>query len=139
MTTSYTGGCACGAIRYDIAAEPMFAGHCQCRDCQRATGAGHSSMMGFPAPAMKLTGAPKYRDAKADSGNVKSLGSCPACGSPVLGKTSGMPGMVTVAAGSLDDPGRFKPQMVVYASRGHAWDHVDPALPRFPGMPPMQR
>lgn len=137
MTKSYIGGCACGAIRYEIAAESMFEGHCQCRDCQRTTGAGHSSMMGFPAAAMKLTGAPKFRDAKADSGNVTSRGSCPTCGSFVLGKFSGMPDAVAITAGSLDDPGRFKPQMVIYASRGQAWDHVDPALTRFPGMPPM--
>jgi hypothetical protein len=29
-----TGGCRCGAVRYTIEAEPLFARHCWCRDCQ---------------------------------------------------------------------------------------------------------
>jgi hypothetical protein len=54
----------------------------------------------------------------------------------VIGASSGMPDMRTITAGSLDDPDLFKPQFVVYTSRGHAWDLVDPDLPSFPAMPP---
>ena len=68
MSTIHRGGCRCGAIRYEIAAEPMFAGHCQCLDCQRETGGGHASFMAFPADAVKLTGTPRFYEAKADSG-----------------------------------------------------------------------
>ncbi|MBI3708151.1 MAG: GFA family protein [Proteobacteria bacterium] len=139
MSARYTGGCACGAIRYEIAAEPMKAGHCQCRDCQRATGAGHGSFMAFPDATLKLTGTPKYHEVKADSGNTVRRGFCPNCGSFLLGRNSGMTGMVAICAASLDDPTVFKPQMLLYASSGQAWDHVDPALPRFPKMPPMAR
>ena len=35
MSDAYTGGCACGAIRYEISAEPVFMNDCQCRDCQQ--------------------------------------------------------------------------------------------------------
>jgi hypothetical protein len=38
--------------------------------------------------------------------------------------------------GTLDDPSGFKPQVVMFASRGHGWDHLDPALPRLPHMRP---
>jgi hypothetical protein len=41
-----------------------------------------------------------------------------------------------VHAASLDDPSRYKPQIVTYHGRGYAWDHVDPALPKFDKMPP---
>ena len=40
MNNPYTGGCACGAIRYECNAEPMFSWICHCRECQRATGGG---------------------------------------------------------------------------------------------------
>jgi hypothetical protein len=40
------------------------------------------------------------------------------------------------SAGSLDDPVRYKPQLVMWASAGHAWDHLDPAVPKFEKMPP---
>jgi hypothetical protein len=137
MPTTYRGGCLCGAIRYEIAAEPMIAGQCQCFDCQHETGGGHTSFMAFPTDAVKLTGTPRSYEVKADSGNAMRRGFCPTCGSPVVGATSGLPGVTTISAGSLDDPSVFKPQFVCYTSRGHAWDRVDPAVPSFPKMPPV--
>jgi hypothetical protein len=68
---------------------------------------------------------------KGDSGNVKTRGFCPTCGSPVYLTFAAMPDFFTIHAASLDDPARFKPQAVTYAVRGHAWDHLDPALPKF--------
>lgn len=136
MPTTFRGGCGCGAIRYEIAAEPMFAGQCQCLDCQHQTGGGHASFIAFPADAVRLTGAPRFYESRADSGNTVRRGFCATCGSPVVGHSSGMPDMTTIVAGSLDDPNLFKPQFVVYTSRGHAWDLVDPALPSYPAMPP---
>jgi hypothetical protein len=47
-----------------------------------------------------------------------------------------MPELFTVHAASLDDPDRYKPQMVTYHVRGHAWDHLDPSVPTFDKMPP---
>ena len=49
MSEAYTGGCACGAIRYEISGEPMAMNDCQCRDCQRKSGTGHGSYLTFPA------------------------------------------------------------------------------------------
>ena len=31
MSEAYTGGCACGTIRYEITAEPIGMNDCQCR------------------------------------------------------------------------------------------------------------
>jgi hypothetical protein len=47
-----------------------------------------------------------------------------------------MPDIFTIRAASLDDTSRYKPQLVSYNSRGYAWDHLDPALPKFDKMPP---
>jgi hypothetical protein len=137
MSTTFRGGCRCGAIRYEIAAEPMFGGQCQCRDCQHESGGGHTSFIAFPADAVKLTGTPRFYEAPVDSGNIVRRGFCPTCGSPVVSATSGLPGVTTISAGSLDDPSVFKPHFVCYTSRGHAWDRLDPAVPSFPRMPPV--
>ena len=48
-----------------------------------------------------------------------------------------MPDLFTIHAASLDDPGRYEPQMVTYTVRGHAWDRLDPVVPKFEKMPPM--
>jgi hypothetical protein len=132
----FRGGCQCRAIRYEIAAEPMFGGQCQCRDWQLESGGGHTSFMAF-TNAVKLTGTPRFYEVKTDSGNTSRRGFCPTYGSPVVGATSGLPGVTTISAGGLEDPSVFKAQFVCYTSRGHAWDLVDPALPSFPRMPPM--
>ena len=44
MSKLIEGGCLCGAVRYEANAEPAFAVHCYCRQCQRITGAGHASI-----------------------------------------------------------------------------------------------
>ena len=125
MSQAYTGGCACGAIRYEIPAEPIFQNHCQCRDCQRKSGTGHGSYLTFPRDGVKY------------SGNLKTRAFCPRCGSPVYLTFAAMPEVFTVHAASLDDPARYRPQAITYGVRGHAWDFLDPALPKFDRMPPM--
>jgi hypothetical protein len=137
QTTSeaHAGGCACGAIRYSIPGEPVFSNHCQCRDCQHASGTGHASYLTFMRAGMALTGEATQWETRGDSGTVKTHGFCPRCGSPVYLTFAAMPGVFTVHAASLDDPGRFKPRVVTYAAGGHVWDRLDPALRKFDTMP----
>ena len=136
MSQAYTGGCECGAIRYEIAAEPLFMNDCQCRDCQRRSGTGHGSYLTFPnRQDVKLQGAASHSNVKSDSGNVKTHAFCPTCGSPVYLTFSATPEVFTVHAASLDDPSRYQPQAVTYRVRGYAWDQIDPTLPQFEKMP----
>ena len=72
MSKAYTGGCACGAIRYEISGEPMFSNDCQCRDCQHKSGTGHGSYLTFPSrKSVTLTGKATHWDMVGDSGNVE--------------------------------------------------------------------
>lgn len=137
MSEAYTGGCACGAIRYSISDEPVFSNHCQCLDCQHKSGTGHGSYMTFGDRAkVKLEGQAAQWDMTADSGKIKTRGFCPTCGSPVYLLFRAAPQVFTIHAASLDEPARFKPQAVTYTKRGYAWDLLDPALVKFEGMPP---
>ncbi len=137
MAKPYTGGCACGAIRYAISGEPVFSNDCQCRDCQRESGTGHGSHLTFARAGVTVTGEATRWDMVGDSGNVKTRAFCRVCGSPVFMTFAAMPDIFTVRAASLDDPGRYRPQVVTYGVRGHGWDHLDPDLPKFEHMPPM--
>lgn len=129
------GGCACGAIRYRITDAPVFQNDCQCRDCHRMSGTGHGSYLTFPSRQnVKLEGKAQQWNIVADSGNVKTRAFCPTCGSPVYLTWTAMPDLFTIHAASLDDPSRYQPQAVTYHVRGHAWDHLDPALPKFDRM-----
>ncbi|KGF66905.1 aldehyde-activating protein [Hoeflea sp. BAL378] len=136
MSTSLSGGCACGAIRYETRAAPVFQNHCQCRDCQRRSGTGHGSYLTFPRRAdVTVTGEAATWRVAADSGNDKIHAFCPTCGTPVYLTFAAMPELFSVTAASLDDPALFNPQALTYASRGQAWDRIDPALPSFARMP----
>jgi hypothetical protein len=136
MSKPYAGGCACGAIRYEISSEPVFSNDCQCRQCQQESGTGHQSHLTFRRADVKLIGEARHWDMVGDSGNAKTRSFCPTCGSPVYLRFSAMPEFFAVRAASLDDPSRYRPQVVTYAARGYAWDHLDPAIPKFDGMPP---
>ena len=136
MTRTFTGGCACGAIRYATGQEPIFQNHCQCIDCQKRSGTGHGSYLTFPHRAdMTIDGAAATWRVKGDSGNEKSHAFCPTCGTPVYLTFAAMPDLIAVHATSLDDPGRFAPHALTYAARGWTWDKVDPALTAFDKMP----
>jgi hypothetical protein len=55
MTIPCSGGCACGAIRYESTAEPALMLHCHCRDCQRSSGGPFSSFVIVPKEAFKVS------------------------------------------------------------------------------------
>lgn len=50
-------------------------------------------------------------------------------------RTSGLPDVSFLTAGSLDDPAMFSPGIVVFAESAQPWDMLDPQLRRFPRMP----
>jgi hypothetical protein len=135
MSEAYQGGCACGAVRYEISGEPVFQNHCQCRDCQKKSGTGHGSYLTVLRDGVKLTGKTTHWDLVADNGNVKTRAFCPTCGSPLYITFKANPQFMAVHAASLDDPARFKPQAVTFTSRGLAWDKLDPTLQGFAKMP----
>jgi hypothetical protein len=132
---SYTGGCSCKAIWYEVTAEPLQMVQCQCRDCQESTGSGHASALVFPKKAVKLFGNPTYYATQADSGNTKRRAFCSICGSPLYTLLDGMPDLFAIKVGSLDDPSIFQPQIVLYTDSGHAWDMINSQLPSYPKMP----
>jgi len=134
----YSGRCLCGRVSYEADADPLVNLQCQCRDCQKRSGGGHASYLMFPKGAVSLAGPIKYHETSADSGNISTCGFCSECGSQIVSFSTGFPDAIGIFAGSLDEPARFKPELVVYASRGLPWDKVDPALPTFPVMPPME-
>ena len=136
MLKPYVGGCACGAIRYETKNRPAVEIHCQCHDCQKRSGTGHSSYLGFSSRVdVTITGEAKTWRVKGDSGNEKLHAFCPDCGTPIYLTFVAMPDLIAIHAASLDDPGRFNPQIVTYARRGHAWDTIDSALQVYEKMP----
>lgn len=131
MAESLVGGCACGAVRYASTGAPLFALNCHCRDCQRETGSAYAPVLGVPRAGFALTrGTPRYFDVTADSGSITRRAFCGDCGSALYGKPRGHPDVITIRAGSLDDPRAFRPSGDIYVARAQPWDYMNPELPK---------
>ena len=136
MPAPFSGGCACGAIRYACTAEPLLSLNCHCRDCQRETGSAFAPILAVPKAAFTLThGSPQYFDLTADSGQTTRRAFCAACGSPLFGLPGSVPELVTIRVSSLDDPSEFRPSQDIYTASAQPWDYMNPDLPKVPKLP----
>ena len=131
MTVPCMGGCACGAVRYECSAAPVFMFLCHCRDCQRATGNPFAANVWFAVSALCfLNGEPQYHVVQS-LGNTVDHGFCPACGSPLGMKSSGFPDIIGVRAATLDDPSGLEPLAELWTCRAYPWEPLNPNLPHF--------
>jgi hypothetical protein len=130
MPTTFIGGCACGAIRYECNAEPIAMFNCLCRDCQRASGGPFTAVVYVPAKAFRITkGRPRYYNSSSEAMGHNKRAFCPECGSRLFGGITDEG--CGISASSLDDPTLFRPQFHIFISDAQPWDHMDPKLPKF--------
>jgi hypothetical protein len=127
-----TGGCGCGAVRFEVT-EPLVAAlYCHCTRCQRRTGTA-ASANASPAPGSFriVKGAVHLRAWRPEGGFEKLF--CNECGSAVFSRHPEKLDRVSIRLGEFDsDPGirPSKRQFVAYAA---PWEPIpDDGLPRFP-------
>ncbi len=132
----YTGGCLCGALRYQAQGEPLYAGLCYCIDCQKASGSGFIPFMGFASSAVRFSGETLKFTSKSAKGRDAVRNTCPVCGSLVFGGVAGKDDSYTLYAGTLDDPSAFQPRIAIFARSRPAWAVIPPGLTIFEAMPP---
>ncbi|MFA0812531.1 GFA family protein [Microbulbifer epialgicus] len=133
--SNLSGACLCGAVSYTCESEAIMAGHCQCTDCQKISGAGHIANIAVHKGSIRISGRLMFHEKRAESGNLVKRGFCPSCGCHIYAENSGMPQLEFLRAGSLHNLEQFSPSMVVYAGSGASWDYMDPKLPKFEKMP----
>jgi len=137
MTALRTGGCLCGAVRYESAGEPLFSLLCHCGDCQHQSGSAYVAAMRVPATGFRITkGEPKLYVSSSDAGNRVTRAFCPECGCPLFIRVSARPDIVGLRVGSLDDPSEFRPEADIFVKSAQPWDHMDPDLPKHQTYPP---
>src|SRR3984893_16143181 len=125
MKLPQTGGCQCGAIRYEITEEPQLVYACHCTDCQRLTSSAFSMAIVVNDGAFRLKGIePRAIQPTADSGGVVIRWVCPECGSWVCGASSSDDGLLRVRAGTLDDTSWAAPDSAFLDPQQPALDHA---------------
>jgi len=132
MTAVRTGGCLCGAVRYESEGEPLFSLLCHCRDCQHQSGSASVAAMRVPAAGFRVTkGEPELY-----VGNQVTRAFCPEGGCPLFIRVSARPDIVGLRVGSLDDPSEFRPEADIFVKSAQPWDHMDRDLPKYHTYPP---
>lgn len=136
MSFSLTGGCNCGAVRYEITSPLVSANYCHCTRCQRRTGTAASANARVkPGSFQVLTGTDRLRAWKPPDGAEKWF--CGDCGSALFSRVSGDTEQIGVRLGTLDaDPG-IRPSTHNYVAYAAVWEEIpDDGLPRYPETPP---
>ncbi len=114
-----TGGCLCGAIRFESSEAPKLVGFCHCRMCQKASGGLFAVFADFPGEAFNFTrGEPQY----FRSSDIATRGFCRECGTPISFQYDGSSGPA-IMVGTLDHPEDWPP----------TWEHsgIESKVPWF--------
>ena len=119
-----TGGCMCGAIRYETDADPIVMVNCHCRDCQRSSGSGYGAFVIMPKAAVKVSGEPRFYRTVGDSGGAVDRGFCATCGAPVVSGLERLPDIIGFSAASLDDPSLYKPGLDIFTASAQPWHEM---------------
>jgi hypothetical protein len=134
--TIRTGGCLCGAVRYEISGSSEVTMSCHCRDCQYVSGGAPAHVMILRADEVAITkGTPKEHSTVSAAGNRMGRLFCDTCGTPLFATNEKHPEIFHVKPGSLDDPSEFRVHAHVWVSSAPPWHCIDAAVPQFPRDP----
>jgi transposase-like protein len=134
-----TGGCLCGAVRYEITGSEIDAGICHCKMCQKFTGSAFTIWACYPKGTVQFTqGEPKYYRSSKDgptyyeSSPIAERGFCPNCSSGLTfrGLIPKWSDWVFVYSGTFDNPNDFVPTWHLGTESQLPWLDIHDDLPR---------
>lgn len=131
MNIPFSGGCACGAVRYTCSSAPLAMLSCHCLDCQRSSGAPFASGVIVSTSAVVVTGSPASYAVRASSGAFAARTFCSTCGSPLFTKGEAAPEFMSIRFTTLDDPSGFRPMLDIWTSSAQPWVCMNQELSRF--------
>jgi hypothetical protein len=121
-----SGGCMCGAVRYEATGTPSNITHCHCADCRRSAGAPFVTWASFGRNEFRFThGQPREF---SFAGRLRSF--CPACGTPLTFKAGVDAEEVDVTVCSFDHPEAILPGDHTWVEDRLPWIHLADSLPR---------
>ncbi|HYD06330.1 MAG TPA: GFA family protein [Reyranella sp.] len=129
-----TGGCHCGAIRYEVQGDAIVHALCHCSDCRRSAGAPMVGWTMYPVDALRVTkGTPKTYNS-SENGRRQF---CPECGTGLFYINNQMlPGIVDIQSATYDNPDAVPAQAHIQVAERIAWMERAHELPTFERYPP---
>jgi hypothetical protein len=123
MSEIRSGGCLCGAVRYEANWPPIATVICHCRNCQKQSGSALSVVAVLPRTGLQVTGTLTVFEDRAESGRPVWRKFCSNCGSPVITDTPGAQAdaLIFLKAGTLDKTDDLSPSIHYWQSSAQAW------------------
>lgn len=133
MRSAREGGCACGAVRYRLASEPLFTHCCHCLNCQRETGSAFVINLLIETDRVELLeGEPVPVAVPRDAAGKRKqkIFRCPTCHVAVFSQYT-LRTVRFVRGGTLDDPSRVTPDVHIYTRSKLSWVTLPDSVPAF--------
>ena len=122
------GKCECGAVRYSVADEFLYASNCHCSRCRAATGSAFKPFAGIEREKLQITnGADGLLIVGEETLNDTR---CAKCGS-LLFSVVRDGAFVHVALGSLVDSPSLRPTKHIFVGSKAPWFEITDDLPQF--------
>ena len=126
-----TGGCQCGAIRYEIIGEPLGFAACHCTECQRQAMSSHGLSLYVDAENFTLRqGAPQIWSRAASLSGRMDCAFCPTCGARIHHRIPG-DAVISVKAGGIDDLQDLTPVAHIWLRSARAFTALPPDVLRY--------
>ena len=118
--TEHRASCQCGAVQVASSADPDFTMVCNCKACQKKTGAAFGGGAYFKKTDAQISGDTWTYARKADTGRELVNHFCPNCGTTVYWTLEMRPDHIGVGVGSFDTD-LPRPVRVIWAKEKHDW------------------
>jgi hypothetical protein len=127
-----TGGCLCGAVRFQVTPPTKWCAHCHCSLCRRAHGAAFVTWFGVERSNFELVAGSDdlswYQSTPA-----ARRGFCARCGSTIFFESERWADEVHIALAHMDGPIDRSPQAHVFFDAHVDWVELGDGLRRFGG------
>ena len=133
---SQSGGCQCGACRYEFTAAPLALHVCHCLECRRQSASAFGITVTVPAAAFRMVqGAPRQWSRPTASGGITHCFFCPLCGSRLYHLGAAAADEVFVKGGSLDVPPDLSAAVHIWTARRMPGLAIPPGATQYAGEP----
>ena len=130
-----TGKCYCGAVRYRVQDEFLYAANCHCSNCRRTTGSAFKPFAGIEREKLAVVegGESLMIFGKEDANDTH----CKVCGSLIFSVVRDG-AFVHVAMGTLVDDPTIRPTHHIFVGSKAPWFTITDDLPQYEGhVPPV--
>jgi hypothetical protein len=136
MKLPLTGGCQCGALRYEILAEPLSVYVCHCTECQKQSGSAFAMSAMVPRESLHyVAGRPQSWSRTAESGRVLDGDFCATCGTRLVHHPRANPKVSILKPGTLDDTSWLVPVGHIWTKSAQTWVTIPPDAIAHEGHP----